>query len=124
MNSVKTVLVVEEEFLIALDLQRMIENTVSAQVVLARTAAEALSTRASWNSVSLAIVEIRPGDSDCVELCRVLADGGIKVIASSGEGRTRLADRGIVGVHVLARPISEEALASAIETALANTQNE
>lgn len=124
MNSVKTILLVEEEFLIALDIQRMIEGVVAAQVMLARTASEALSMRESWSKVDLAIVELRPGDSDCVELCRALQAGGIAVIASSGEGRTRFSASELAGLHLLARPIAEEALASAVETALANTQNE
>ena len=52
----RTALVVEEEFLIALDVQRMLEALGVGLTLFARTPAEAEQLRARWPEIAIAIL--------------------------------------------------------------------
>lgn len=124
MLSARTVLVVEKEFLIALDIQRMVEARSAKQTIFARSAAEALSQHRSWGNLGLAIIEVRSGDGDALALCRQLMVDGIPVIVCTADGPMRRGITELPGVPVVLKPLLDRDLASAIETALAVPQNE
>jgi CheY-like chemotaxis protein len=113
MLSGRPALIVEEEFLIALDIQRMLEAIGVGQTLFARNAAEAHHLQAQWSELSVAILELRLSDPRNRALADELAALGIPVVIITG-------DRGHkIDAPLVSKPVSEEALASAIQQALA-----
>ncbi|SEQ08109.1 CheY chemotaxis protein or a CheY-like REC (receiver) domain [Devosia sp. YR412] len=113
----RTALIVEEEFLIALDIQRMLEALGVGQTLFARNVAEARQLRHHWPDVALAVVELRRGDSEDQPLHDDLAGAGIPIVITTGDFALsrKLASK----APVIVKPIPEEALASAVAQALA-----
>jgi CheY-like chemotaxis protein len=119
MLSAQTVLVVEEEFLIALDIQRMLEAREVGQTIFARSPAEAQAQHGHWSSLGLAIVEVRVASPEAIDLTRQLHAAGIPLVLSTGETALRRGLPDLPGVPVVLKPILEAELASAIDLALA-----
>lgn len=115
----QAILVVEAEFLIALDVQRMLEGLGAGQMLFARTADEAHELTPHWQSLGLAIVEIEPHAPRAAALVRGLLSEDISVILSSADGASRRGHPDFPGVPVVIKPMSEEDLAVAITAALA-----
>lgn len=114
----KTVLVVEEEFLIALDLQRMLEALQAGPAMFARSTDEALGLRERWHQISLAIVELRPADEPGAELAAQLRAAAIPVVICTSDCSHRRGLPGLPGVPVVTKPILESDLEGAIAAAL------
>jgi DNA-binding response OmpR family regulator len=90
-----TVLIVEDEPLIALDIVRAFERA-GAEVVTARTLADA-SRFAEGDGLSAAVLDFGLGDGDANALCAHLAQRDIPFILHSGYSRTSDAcNKGIV----------------------------
>ncbi|MDB5613141.1 MAG: hypothetical protein JWQ22_794 [Devosia sp.] len=113
----RPVLIVEEEFLIALDIQRMLEGLGVGQTLLARNASEARQLRQHWPDLALAIIELRLDHSHNKELPTELSAAGVPLVVTTGDfGLSRnLAS----AVPILVKPIPEETMASAVARALA-----
>lgn len=109
-------LLVEEEFLIALDLQRMLEGVDGGQVLLARDPQDAF--RMAWDGCALAIIDYRH-TPDQLSLIVALKDAGIPVILITADITPAPDTAHIEGLPVLSKPISDSELASAVATALA-----
>lgn len=113
----QSALIVEEEFLIALDIQRMLEAMGAGQTILARNVAEARQLRHVWPELKLAVVELRQGDADGQRFAQELAEAGIPLVVTTGDfGLSRQMNG---KVPVILKPLPEEALASAVGEALA-----
>ena len=123
MFSGQSILVVEEEFLIALDIQRMLETRVAGQMLFARTAEEAHELEAHWPSIGLAIVEIRRDGQHGPALVRRLRDAGIAVVLNTADSAIRRGHPDFPGVPVAVKPMTEEDLVAAIERAVALKTN-
>jgi CheY-like chemotaxis protein len=115
----RTALVVEEEFLIALDIQRMLETLGVGQTLFARTAAEAEQLRASGPEIGLAIVEIRSHGTAAHQLVEGLTRDGIPMVLTTADLAMDNGSRAFPDLTVVAKPLPEDALASAIRQALA-----
>jgi len=110
-------LIVEEEFLIALDIQRMLEAMGAGQTLFARNADEARQLGAYWNELALAIVELRMDDHLSQQLCADMTASGMALVVTTGD----------IGLHrhvsedapLVMKPFPEETLASAVRQALA-----
>lgn len=115
----RTALVVEEEFLIALDVQRMLEALGVGQTLFARTPAEAEQLRARWPEIAIAIVEARMGDPVSAQLAQGLAAARIPIVLITGDLDVQhdFADR--PDLPVVVKPVPEGALAEAVRQALA-----
>lgn len=110
-------LIVEEEFLIALDIQRMLESMGAGQTILARNVAQARELRHVWPSLKLAVVELRQGDADGQRLSEELAEAGIPLVVTTGDfGLSRQMSG---KAPVILKPLPEEAMTSAVGEALA-----
>ena len=114
----QTVLIVEEEFLIALDIQRVLEDRNVGQCVCARSVAEALSLRERWPDYQLAIVEFRADQPDSIELLRGLTAAGIRLIITTADHALHAGIPNAPGAPVLVKPFPEADLVSAITLAL------
>jgi CheY-like chemotaxis protein len=115
----QTILIVEEEFLIALDIQRVLESLKARQTVFARTAGEALNLSDKWTDYGLALVEFRDGDQDSLELARGLRDTGCRLVLTTSDVTLRRGTTEMPDTPVIIKPFLEEELASAVEKALA-----
>jgi CheY-like chemotaxis protein len=109
-------LIVEEEFLIALDIQRMLEMLGAGQTLFARNAAEAHELRAHWPDIALAIIEVRAGDAPSQQLLESLTGVGIPVVLTTADIGLRSSTQG----PFVTKPIPEDELASAVQQALAS----
>ena len=120
----QTILVVEEEFLIALDVQRMLEAHGVGQMLFARTAEEARELEAYWPSVGLAIVEVRRDGAHGLALVRRLRDAGIAVVLNTADSTIRRGHPDFPDVPVAVKPMAEDDLLAAIEQAIAPKMND
>ncbi|MDB5527598.1 MAG: hypothetical protein JWR51_701 [Devosia sp.] len=116
----QTVLIVESEFLIALDIQRCLEAFGATQTVFARNPAEALGAIDRWPSFSLALVEVRHQHCDDAALLRGLKDAGIKLVLLTADTTLRRGHSDFPAAPVVMKPFLEEDLASALKQALAS----
>jgi CheY-like chemotaxis protein len=115
----RTALVVEEEFLIALDIQRMLETLGVEQTLFARTAEEAEQLRATWPALGLAIVEVRSHGTAAHRLVDDLRRDGIPTVLTTADVALGKSAPAFPDLAVVPKPLPEEALASAIREALA-----
>ena len=113
-----TVLVVEEEFLIALDIQRMLENLDVGQVVFARSVDEAQGFREHWTGARLAIVEVTLQRHQAFALIATLQSLGICVVLSSADGSLRHGIEQFPTLPVVLKPMAEHDLVQAIGLAI------
>lgn len=112
----RPVLIVEEEFLIALDLQRMLEGLGCGQTLFARNPGEAELLRPHWPDLALAVVEQRLDDPRTQSLPESLAEAGVALVLTTGDLSLSNAAR---TAPLLIKPVPEEALTSAVRQALA-----
>ncbi|SFC35982.1 response regulator [Devosia psychrophila] len=111
------VLIVEEEFLIALDIQQMLEALGVGQTLFARNASEARQLRQHWPDLALAIIELRLDHSHNQQLPTELSAAGVPLVITTGD--IGLSRNITSAVPILVKPIPEETMASAIARALA-----
>jgi CheY-like chemotaxis protein len=114
----QTVLIVETEFLIALDIQRVLEFMGAGQTVFARTTIEALDAAARWPGFGLALVEIHHERDDDLALLQGLKDAGVALVLLTADIALRRGCASFPGTPVVMKPFLEEELASAIKQAL------
>ena len=110
----RTALVVEEEFLIALDIQRMLESLGIGRTLFALTAAEAENLRAHWPEIAVAIVDIRSDDTDASKLVEGLRHAGIPTLLTTADAAAIPSAGPFAGLPVLPKPTPEDALTSAV----------
>ena len=118
----KTALVVEAEFLIALDLQRMLEAAGYTETMLARDAHEVEALLGRRSDVELALVELRLGDEGAYACITDLRRRGIAVICVTSDYEISTGKAGLGGLPVLTKPVSEEMFSSALH-ALAHAED-
>lgn len=109
-----TILVVEEEFLIALDIQRMLEGLNSGQVLFARSAQEADSLQDHWPGVGLAIIEVGLERQAALELVQRLASRGIAIVLCSADAELRRGIPQFPDLPLVIKPMAETDLVYAI----------
>lgn len=113
----RPVLIVEQEFLIALDIQRMLEAMGVGQTLFANNAHEARQLASHWPDLALAIVEMRMDDMGARQLTDELSAASIPVVVTSGN--INLAGTlGHARYQMVRKPIPEEDMASAVALAI------
>ena len=114
------VLIVESEFLIALDIQRCLEAFGATQTVFARNTAEVLDAIHHWPSFSVALVEVRYQQGDDAVLLRGLFDAGVKLVLLTADATLRRGHSDFPAAPVVMKPFLDDDLASALKQALAS----
>ncbi|MGB8287758.1 response regulator [Rhizobium beringeri] len=113
-----TILILEDEPFIALDIETVLEGCGQRSFVTLSAGSDAIS----WlkeNSPSAAIVDPRLSDGVCSAVARHLVDSGIPFIVYSGETESPSElEPAFAEGHLLMKPASPEQLVDAIETAL------
>ena len=114
----KRILIVEAEFLIALDIQRILEAAEAGQSVFARSAEEANALRARWHEFELAIIDISQHDEAALRLAEAVREAGIALVISSSDVRYRRGAPTLPGAPVVLKPFTEADLVAACRAAL------
>ncbi|MEO6014022.1 MAG: hypothetical protein ABIQ30_10620 [Devosia sp.] len=119
MLSGKCILIVEEVFLIALDIQRVVEEANAAQTVLARNFAEAEALADRFGEFDLAIINPPVGGSADADIAARLA-GGCRAIVVCTAARLSLEGTALSDARMLTKPFADKDLLLACEEALGN----
>jgi len=119
MLSGRKILIVEAEFLIALDIQRMLETLLSGDMLFARSPKEARAHEQLWPSIDLAIVELGLDPQESLALLHGLRRAGTALILSTGDSKIRQGHPEFPGAPVIVKPMSEEDFHRAVTVALA-----
>ncbi|GLQ55740.1 hypothetical protein [Devosia nitrariae] len=117
----KTILIVEGEVLIALDIQRNLAGENARNIIFARSAGEVSKIAGSLPAVDLAIIEIAPSDSDGPDLARRLVAHGVPCVMTSTELQANLLLVDLEHVPVLLKPFSQAQFLAALRATLAKT---
>lgn len=112
-------LVVEEELLIALDIQRMLETLGVSKTLFASSAAEAEELRAHWPHIGIAVVEVRSNDAAALQLLDQLRQASVPTVLTTTDVAVGHGPMGFPEFIVLPKPIPEDAMTSAVRQALA-----
>ncbi len=119
MLSGQTILIVEAQFLIALDIQRVLEDFGAAQTVFTRNTPEAIDAASRWPGLALALVEVHADNQDDIVLLEGLQQAGVRLVLMASDVALRRGNAGFPASPMLIKPFTEEDLASAIRQALA-----
>ena len=117
----RTVLIVEAEFLIALDIQRMLETLAAGEMLFARSLNEAHNHQQRWHTVDVAIVDMGDNGADTAGLLRDLTRAGITVILSTTDGAMNKGHPEFPGTPVIVKPMIEEDVLRAVVAAVASS---
>jgi CheY-like chemotaxis protein len=120
----QAILIVETEFLIALEIERCLETFGASRTVFARSTREALASAQNWSCFGVALVEVHPNHDEDLALLRGLQQAGVKLVVMASDSAARHSFDGNPAAPVIIKPFSEDDLASAISRALATGQNE
>jgi DNA-binding NtrC family response regulator len=121
MLSGERLLIVEEEFLIALDIQRVLEGANAQKAVFARNFGEVAAMGDRIGEFDLAIVNPpRPHAGDLAVAQRIVAAGVPVVVCSAF--RDSLADTPFAMFEFVGKPFSDDGLLDACRRAMARRQ--
>jgi DNA-binding response OmpR family regulator len=112
----KTVVIVEGEILIALDIQRDLAEENASNIIFARSSSEILAS--VLPKADIAIVEIAPGREDGAELALRFDSSGTPCILTSADHDPRQGLPHVAHLPLLAKPFSREQLLDAVRSAL------
>lgn len=105
-----TVLIIEDEFLIAADIQRIVEDHGAAGALLASSTAAARGFLDGGQTIDIGILDLRLGDEDGLPLARELRDRGIPFVVATGLERSI----GLADVVVVQKPYNDREVVDAL----------
>lgn len=114
----KRLLIVEDEFLIALDIQRILETAKANATLFARSVVEANEQQAKFTTLDLAIIEAVFDPDRTIQLARQLIAFGVGVVFTSSSSRDRHGIAGMPDAPVVIKPFGESELLTACMSAL------
>jgi DNA-binding NtrC family response regulator len=112
----RTILIVEDAYLIALEAQRMVEEAGAAQVLLCSTVDDLRSLLAAEVPIDICILDLKLGQEDATPLIEVIASRGIVLLVATGLDTPRPDSE----VPVLKKPYQENEFIDAIRRAIAD----
>lgn len=104
-----TLLVVEDEFLIALDAQRILEDAGAGTVLLANSVAEVRQLLADGPKIEAAVLDLKLGDEDASPLMEEFAQRAIPCVVTTG-----LDTAAPKGIRILTKPYRDVEFIDAI----------
>jgi len=114
----KRILIIEEEFLIALDIQRILEGAGTSQTVFARSVEEAERLAGRWREFDLVLLEISYENPAAIALAASILEAGVAVAITSSDLAYRRGVPGLLGRPVVIKPFVEDDLIMACNAAL------
>ena len=118
MLSRQKLLIIEDVFLIALEIQRILEDANADQTVFARNFVEAQLLANRFPEFDLAIVNPPPQQSPELDTARLLANAGPAIVVCTA-AKVDLADGPLAGAELIVKPFSDEDLLAACQRARA-----
>ena len=110
----RTILIVEDAYVVAVEAQRIVEEAGAERVLLAGTVDDVLSVLAAEKRIDLCILDLKLGEEDARPLIADILKRGIPVLVATGfSSATPLCD-----VPVLRKPYQEKELVDAIRAAV------
>jgi DNA-binding response OmpR family regulator len=109
-------LIIEDVFLIALEIQRVLEDANAAQTVFARNFEEAQLLSDRFGEFDLAIVNPPQLRSPEMETAALLAGAGPAIVVCTA-AMVDLADTPLAGAELIVKPFSDEDLLAACQRA-------
>lgn len=106
----KRLLVVEQEFLVAIDIQQILEGANVERTVFARTADEAGALHPRFGEFDIAVVEIPYSAVGPLPLVEGLLEAGVAVVLTTLDSAYRYGYPAHPDVPVLTKPFAEETL--------------
>lgn len=104
-----TLLAVEDEFLIALDVQRILEDAGAATVLLANSIAEVQKLLADGPRIDAAVLDLKLGEEDASPLMEEFTRRAIPFVVTTG-----LDTAAPKGIRILAKPYRDAEFVDAI----------
>ena len=121
MLSGERLLIIEEVFLIALDIQRVLEGAHALQAVFARNFGEAAQLGERFGQFDLAIVNPpRPGTAEMAVAERLAAAGTTIVVCTAA--RPDLSGTALAEAECIGKPFADDELLAACRRAMAKRQ--
>ncbi|HWA18823.1 MAG TPA: hypothetical protein VG757_07475 [Devosia sp.] len=111
------VLIIEEEFLIALDIGLIVEQA-GGKSLSFRTFEEARNAKAHWPDYRIAIVNPPDGSISEAEIAREMQDAGIRLVICTADTGTNLAKLGLAVAPIVVKPFTADDLLAACAAAL------
>lgn len=107
------VLVMEDEFLIAMDIEQICLDHGAAEVVVVRTI-DALGPDTFAHSFHAAILDLMLAGRSTVEVAKELSERGTAVVFATGHSDIEKLREAIAGVEIVNKPYSGRALVDAV----------
>lgn len=114
----KRFLVVEDEFLILLDIQNILETADARSVVTASTLVDALAALGDQPPFDAAILDLKLGKDSSIPIADRLAETAVPFVFLTGAPNEATQARQFSTAPVIGKPFSGEALLSALATAM------
>lgn len=111
-------LIIEQEFLIALDMQRILESAGATSVVTARSVSEVDTLRHRWSEFNLAVLAVPRERSTVLSLGLELEAAGVAVVFASTDGPATAGDDRFASARWIGKPFAENELIAACRDAL------
>lgn len=121
MLSNERVLIIEDVYLIALDIQRVLEDTNAVQPVFARDFAQAATLGEISELFDLAIVNPPSPGSAEMQIAERLTSAGVPIVVCTATP-VDLSGTPLAGAEIVVKPFSDEQLVAACRRALAKRQ--
>ena len=118
MPIIKTALLVEAEFLIAMDLERVLEAFAITETVVMRTAQEALALQTGWDAYAVAIIDVGHASHIGLDLARHLVSAGVPLVLTTTDLSLSGGVPDLPNVPVVTKPVPETELMNALQRAL------
>lgn len=109
-------LLLEDEFLIAMDVEQLCHDHGAAEVVIVRSLADAVSGGANFDA---AIVDVMLGGESTLPYAAQLRENGVPFIFASGYSDRKDIEADFPGVAIVGKPFSGEDLVAALAAAIA-----
>lgn len=111
-----TALVIEDEYLIALEIQRIMETSGATAMIGKR----AYPLTSHGPEIPFAIVSVSPAAGDHRQFCLHLLEQGTPVVTISSDGAHKTGIPGFDFIPVVVKPFVDDELLAAIQSALGN----
>lgn len=118
----RTVLIVEAQYLIALDLQNSLEDLAAGKVVIAQDPAHAQDLAGQWAGCTLAVIEVERDLSEHIALIGALLRSGIPVIGLTADPDLRQHLKWLADTPILLKPVPSEIVTAAIAAVLSQKE--
>ncbi|MET0971250.1 MAG: HWE histidine kinase domain-containing protein [Tardiphaga sp.] len=115
------ILMVEDQLLIAMDVQTMLTGEGAASVETASSVKEALHVLTALRP-DVAILDVNLGNGSSLPVARALRESGIPFVFATGYGETTLIPKAMSDVPIVRKPYDVTALVSALTHAMGETK--